>query len=161
VNKEERMTRIEVARKAPRFALSDQHGETMSLDDARGKRIVLSFHPLAWTPVCSRQMQALERNRSVFERNGAVAFGVSVDPVPSKLAWAKKLGITETRLLSDFWPHGGVAQQFGIFREKDGFSERAVIVLDKKRVVRFGKVYPLAELPDLDEVFGALETMED
>jgi len=90
-----------------------------------------------------------------------VAFGVSVDPSPSKLAWAKELGIKETRLLSDFWPHGAVAQAFGIFRAKDGFSERAVIVLDEKRQVRFVKIYPLPELPDLDGVFHALEETED
>lgn len=161
MDKEGRMTKIAMASKAPRFTLNDQHGEAMSLGDEKGKRIVLSFHPLAWTPVCSRQMKALEKNKGVFEKHGAVAFGVSVDPSPSKLAWAKDLGIRETRLLSDFWPHGAVAQQFGIFREKDGFSERAVIVLDEKRVVRFAKVYPLTELPDLDEVFGALETMGD
>ena len=155
------MTRIAVGEKAPRFALNDQHGETMSRDDEKGKRIVLSFHPLAWTPVCSRQMKALEKHWAAFKEHNAVAFGVSVDPSPSKLAWAKELGIKETRLLSDFWPHGAVAQVFGIFREKDGFSERAVIVLDEKRQVLFLKIYPLPELPDLDEVFQALEETED
>ncbi len=154
------MPRITVGEKAPRFALSDQHGETMSLDDEKGKRIVLSFHPLAWTPVCSKQMKALEKHRTTFQQHNALAFGVSVDPSPSKLAWAKELGIKETRLLSDFWPHGAVAQALGIFRQKDGFSERAVIVLDEKRRARFVKVYPLPELPDLDEVFRALEGME-
>ena len=155
------MTKIAVGSKAPRFTLNDQHGETLAQGDEKGKRIVLSFHPLAWTPVCSRQMKALEKRRTAFQQHNAVAFGVSVDPSPSKLAWAKELGIKETRLLSDFWPHGAVAQAFGIFREKDGFSERAVIVLDEERKVRFVKVYPLPELPDLDEVFRALEGMGD
>jgi len=155
------MTKIAVGAKAPRFALNDQHGEALSQGDEKGKRIVLSFHPLAWTPVCSKQMKALEKRRAAFQQHNAVAFGVSVDPSPSKLAWARELGIKETRLLSDFWPHGAVAQAFGIFREKDGFSERAVIVLDEKRKVCFVKVYPLPELPDLDEVLRALEGMGD
>jgi len=153
------MTKIAVGKKAARFTLNDQHGEPVSRDDEKGKRIVLSFHPLAWTPVCSKQMKALEENRSALQEENAVAFGVSVDPSPSKLAWAKELGIRETRLLSDFWPHGAVARLFGIFREEEGFSERAVILLDEERVARFVKVYPLAELPDLDEVLGALRKM--
>jgi peroxiredoxin len=155
------MPTIEVEKKAAPFTLSDQHGEPMSRDDEKGKRIVLSFHPLAWTPVCSKQMKALEENRPLFRKENAVAFGVSVDPSPSKLAWAKDLGVKKTRLLSDFWPHGAVAKRFGIFRAEDGFSERAVILLDEKRRIRFAKVYPMRELPSLGQIFKALKAMGD
>lgn len=87
-----------------------------------------------------------------------MALGISVDTVPSKKAWAKELGIENTRLLSDFWPHGEVAQLYGIFREKDGFSERANIILDEKQQVIFVKVYPIAQLPDIEEIIKVLET---
>ena len=153
------MTQIAVGKKVGRFSLDDQHGEPFSRDDEEGKRIVLSFHPLAWTPLCARQMKALEANRARFLKENAVAFGLSVDASPSKLAWAKELGIQETRLLSDFWPHGGVARLFGIFRDEEGFSERAVIILDEGRVARFVKVYPLDQLPDVDEILSALRMM--
>ena len=150
------MTQIAVGSKVGRFTLSDQHGEPFSRDDEAGKKLILSFHPLAWTPLCARQMKALEASRNRFLKENAVAFGVSVDAPPSKLAWAKELGIRETRLLSDFWPHGAVSRRLGVFRAEDGFSERAVIILDERRRMCFSKVYPLAKLPDLREVFAAL-----
>lgn len=139
---------VKIGDKAKDFTLSDQDGKEVSLSGFRGKRVLLSFHPLAWTSVCAEQMKALEKARSRFEK--PVALGISVDTVPSKKAWAKELGIKNTRLLSDFWPHGEVAALYGIFREKDGFSERANIIVDEKGQVAFVKVYPIAQLPDID-----------
>lgn len=147
---------IEVGKEAPGFVLKDQHGETLSLSEQAGKRVILSFHPLAWTSVCAQQMKELEETAAVFAERNAVAFGVSVDSVPCKEAWAKELQIKRTRLLADFWPHGKVAGNYGIFREKDGFSERAVIILDEQGVVRFAKVYPLREVPDMEEILSRL-----
>lgn len=144
--------------KAKDFSLSDQDGKEVSLPDFKGKRVLLSFHPLAWTSVCADQMKALEENRSRLEKLNTVALGISVDTVPSKKAWAKELGIKNTRLLSDFWPHGEVATLYGLFREKDGFSERANIVIDENRKVIFMKVYPIAQLPDMEEIIKALES---
>jgi len=106
--------------------------------------------------VCAVQMQALEENRGEFARLNAVAFGISVDPVPAKHAWAKELRIKETKLLSDFWPHGAVAESYGIFRSADGYSERAVIILDTDGIVRFSKVYPMSEVPDMGEILEQL-----
>lgn len=82
---------------------------------------------------------------------------MSVDTVPSKKAWAKELGIKNTGLLSDFWPHGEVASSYGIFREKEGFSERANIIVDEKGQVVFVRVYPISELPDIEAIIKALE----
>ena len=76
---------------------------------------------------------------------------------PSKKAWAKELGIKDTKLLSDFWPHGEAARSYGIFREKEGFSERANIIVDEKGQVFFVKVYPISQLPDIEEIIRALE----
>src|SRR4030043_2080267 len=117
---------------APDFVLRDQNGKEFKLADFRGKRVLLSFHPLAWTRVCAEQMQSLEANKDVFESLNTIPVGLSVDSVPTKKAWAKELGITRVQLLADFWPHGYVAKLYGIFREKDGFSERANIVVDEK-----------------------------
>lgn len=144
---------------APDFTLKDQKEQEVSLSNLRGKRVVLSFHPLAWTEVCRIQMQDLEKHKADFERLGAVALGLSVDSVPCKKAWAEAIGVQETPLLADFWPHGGVAQAYGIFREKNGFSERAVFIVDEEGIIRFRKVYPIREVPDIDEIINVLAGM--
>ena len=141
------------------FVLSDQHGEKVNLEDLRGRRVILSFHLLAFTPVCAKQMKALEKNADQFERLNTVALGVSVDSVPTKHAWAKDLQIKGTKLLYDFWPHGAVAESYGIFRTPDGYSERAVIILDEKGIVRFSKVYPISEVPNMGEILKQLRTL--
>ena len=130
---------IEIGKKAPEFVLADQHGEKANLAELQGRKVILSFHPLAFTLVCAKQMVALEENREEFEKYNAVALGISVDSVPAKHAWAKDLGIRKTQLLSDFWPHGAVAEAYGIFRAADGYSERAVIILDEEGMVRWSK----------------------
>lgn len=148
---------VSVGEKEKDFTISDQDGKDITLSDFKGKKVLLSFHPLAWTSVCAAQMKSLEKNKNRFDKLNTVALGISVDTVPSKKAWAKELGIKKTRLLSDFWPHGEVAALYGIFREKDGFSERANIIVDEKGQVAFVKVYPTAQLPDIEEIIKALE----
>lgn len=148
---------VQAGDKAKDFTLKDQDGRDVRLSDFKGRKVLLSFHPLAWTSVCAEQMQSLEENRGRFEKLNAVALGISVDTVPSKKAWAKELGIKNTRLLSDFWPHGEAARMYGIFREREGFSERANIIVDENRKVIFVKVYQISRLPDIEEIIKALE----
>ncbi|HET6491009.1 MAG TPA: redoxin domain-containing protein [Syntrophales bacterium] len=138
------------------FTLKDQNGQDFTLSAFKGKKVLLSFHPLAWTSVCAKQMQALEKNVTVFGKMGAVAVGISVDSVPCKTAWAKSLKVKKTRLLADFWPHGKIAASVGLFR-KEGFSERANILVDEKGKVAWIKVYPIRELPDIREVLATIK----
>lgn len=140
----------------PDFTLKDNRGKDFKLSELKGKRVLLSFHPLAWTKVCAEQMQSLEENKETLASLNTAAVGLSVDSVPSKNAWAKELGIKDTPLLADFWPHGGVARLYGIFREVDGFSERANIILDEGGKVVFVKIYGVHELPDINEIIGVL-----
>ena len=147
---------IEPGQKALSFLLKDNRGKDVRLEDFEGKRVLLSFHPLAWTSVCADQMKALEAGRERFDGLNTVALGFSVDSVPSKNAWAKSLGVEHTQLLSDFWPHGKVAGDYGLFRAADGFSERANIVLDEAHKVFFVKLYEIPQLPDLEEIFQVL-----
>lgn len=142
---------------APDFVLKDQDGKDFRLSALKAKRVLLSFHPLAWTEVCAKQMQALEENRDVFQSLNTVPVGLSVDSVPTKKAWADHLGIKGLRLLSDFWPHGQVAIAYGIFREKNGFSERANIIVDEKGKIAFLKVYEIRQLPDIGEIVGFIK----
>ena len=138
------------------FILKDNRNREFNLSDYRGKKVLLSFHPLAWTPVCAEQMKSLEKNKEKFDELNTVAVGISVDSVPCKNAWAKELKIAETQLLSDFWPHGGVAKAYGMLRE-EGFSERANIILDEEGKVIFIKVYDIPQLPDINEIIDFLE----
>jgi peroxiredoxin len=147
---------IKVGDKAPDFTLMDQHGKAFTLSANPGRKVLLSFHPLAWTSVCAQQMKSLEANRAAFEDRNTVALGVSVDSSFTKKAWAKELGIEHTRLLADFWSHGGLAINLGIFRGDMGTSERANIIIDEQGIVSFIKIYPLPELPDITEVLAAL-----
>jgi peroxiredoxin len=141
------------------FSLRDQDGKQVQLSTLRGKKILLSWHPLAWTGICALQMQSLEKNRRAFAKLGAVALGLSVDTVPSKKAWAASLKIKETRLLSDFWPHGKTAKALGLFRKDDGISQRANIILDETGKVIFVKVYPIKVLPPIEEILAVLKSL--
>jgi len=145
---------------APDFTLEDQNGRRFKLSDFKGKKVLLSFHPLAWTPVCSKQMKSLEDNKERLDAAKTVAVGISVDSVPSKNAWAKDLGIEHTRLLADFWPHGGVSQTYGLFYDKDGFSMRANVIIDENQQVAWVKVYPTPHVPDINEVLRVLQDMQ-
>jgi peroxiredoxin len=150
--------KIKIGEKAKDFALKDQNDKEFKLSQFKGKRVLLSFHPQSWTGVCAKQMKSLEENKAVFDSLKTVAVGLSVDTIPSKLAWAENLGIKNTRLLSDFWLHGEVAKLYGIFRDKSGVSERANIVVDENQKVVFFKVYPIGELPDIKEIINFLKS---
>ena len=152
-------SRPRVGDNAPNFTLEDQNEKLFTLSKLKGKKVLLSFHPAAWTSVCAEQMKSLEKNKKTFDSLGTVAVGVSVDTVPSKKAWADSLGIKKTRLLSDFWPHGKVAKMYGIFIQEYGLSKRANIIVDENQKIAFFKVYRLGQLPDIKEIIKVLKRM--
>ncbi|MHB1151623.1 MAG: redoxin domain-containing protein [Eubacteriales bacterium] len=150
------MKLIEVGALAPDFTLEDTQEQNVRLSDLRGKKVLLSWHPLAWTGVCLDQMRSLEVNLEKFESLNTVPFGLSVDSGASKKAWAAVTSLKNIRLLCDFWPHGKVAQEYGIFIDEFGISERANIIIDENGIVKWVKVYPIAQLPDINEVLQVL-----
>jgi len=145
--------------KAPDFSLYDQNEKEFKLSSCKGKRVLLSFHPLAWTGICSEQMKSLEKHWEDFNKLNTVAVGINVDSIPSKKAWANSLGIKNTRLLSDFWPHGKISDLYHIFIEKQGFSERANIIINEKQEIEFIRIYPIGELPDINEILTFLREL--
>ena len=148
--------RIQKGDMAPDFQLPTAGDRIIKLSDFRGKKnVILSFHPLAWTGICAAQMEDLQKEIRTLNENDTIALGISVDSVPSKLAWAESLGIKDVLMLSDFEPKGAVAKEYGIYREA-GTSERAVFVVDKKGIVKYAKVYPISEKPDLTEVLKVI-----
>ena len=147
---------IKVGEKAPNFTLKDQGGADVTLSDLHGQKVLLSWHPLAWTSVCTDQMRDLERNYKRFEEKGVVVLGMSVDPAPSKSAWAKILLLNNIRILADFFPLGKVAKAYGIFSEEYGASKRANILIDENGIVSWVKKYEIRMLLDVEEVIAHL-----
>jgi peroxiredoxin len=152
--------RCKAGEPGPDFELRSHKGGTVKLSDFRGrKNVVLAFHPLAFTPVCATQMAGYESDRSKFAAADSVVLGISIDPQPAKAAWATSLGSISFDLLSDFHPHGEVAAKHGVFRQKEGFSERAIFVIDKKGTVAWSKVYAIPEQPSNADVLDALRRL--
>jgi peroxiredoxin len=151
---------LQAGDEAPDFELRSHRGGTVRLSDYRGKKnVVLAFHPLAFTPVCATQMSNYESDKPRLEKADAVVFGLSIDPQPSKAAWAKTLGPISFDLLSDFHPHGEVAQKYGVFRRKEGFSERAIFIVGKDGRIKWSKTYDIPQQPDNAELLAALESL--
>ncbi|HEY7499971.1 MAG TPA: peroxiredoxin [Vicinamibacterales bacterium] len=144
---------------APDFELRSHRGGTVKLSDFRGKRrVVIAFHPLAFTPVCAAQMCAYQRDLERFDSLDAAVLGISIDAQPAKAAWAQTLGPIAFDLLSDFYPHGDVARKFGVFRERDGISDRAIFVVDKEGKIAWAKTYDIPEQPKNDELLAVLRS---
>ncbi len=145
---------IKVGDLAPDFNLKDQNGVEFKLSDLKGKKVLLSFHPLAWTGVCETQMKNLDLKFKELGDLNILPLGFSIDSSPCKKAWADFMKLKNLSLVADFWPHGGYAKTLGIFKEDMGFSERANILVNEEGVVDFIKVYPIKEQPDLNEIIN-------
>jgi peroxiredoxin len=152
-----KVIKLKTGKKAPVFTLKNQHGEEISLSSLKGKKVLLSFHPLAWTPVCEVQMKSLEIKKAEFDKLNTVALGISVDGTFCKKEWADFIDIENTHLLSDFWPHGEVAKLYGLFIEKAGISGRANILIDEKGVIQKIWIYEIPQIPDIEEVIKSLK----
>ena len=148
---------LEVGDPAPDFELESHRGGHVRLSDFRGRQnVIVAFHPIAWTPVCSTQMQNYEADRGWLRARDTHVLGLSVDPAASKAAWAETLGGIGFHMLTDFPPRNGVARAWGVAHE-DGFSKRAVFVVDKQGRIAFRKVYDIPALPDNAEVRQVIE----
>jgi len=151
---------VKKGKKIKDFTLVDQNEKEINLAEFEGKKVLLSFHPLAFTSVCAQQMKALDDNYEQFEKLNTVPLGISVDAQPSKTAWAETLELKNLKILADFHPKGKLARRLGVYVKEEGFSGRANILLNEKRRVLWAKVYKLTELPDLDEVISAVKKFD-
>lgn len=150
---------LRVGARAPDFTLRDASGRAVSLADFRGRTVVLVFYPLDWSPACSDQLSLYQSELEEFGRYGAQVIALSVDSLYSHGAWAAVRGLTFP-LLADFNPRGEVARRYGVWRERDGFSERALYIIDGAGVIRYAHVSPqLHHVPDIDELLEALPAL--
>lgn len=140
--------KLKIGDPAPDFELKATNKTNFKLSDAKGKHnVVLNFFPAAFSKVCSQQMPHIQEQKKLFGEDTLV-FGVSVDNTAALEAFAEQTGI-DFPLLSDFWPHGAVAERFGVLYPV-GVAQRAVIGIDKEGIVRYIDVHDPLKVPDLD-----------
>ena len=140
--------KVKVGEPAPDFVLPSVSGKKIALSQFVGKKnVVLSFVPAAFTPVCSQQFPGYNIVKNVFDETDAVLLGITVDNIPTLHAWTRQMGTVWFHVLSDFWPHGAVAKEYGVFRS-DGLTERAVFIIDKEGIIRFIQVSDINKKPD-------------
>ncbi len=145
---------------APDFTLPSLSGKKITLSHFKGqKHVVISFVPAAWTPVCSDQWPGYNIARELFEKNDAILLGITVDNLPTLHAWTRQMGNLWFHVLSDFWPHGTVADQYGVLRS-NGVSERALFIIDKEGIIRFIDVHDINIRPKLETCIKELEKLE-
>jgi len=145
---------------APDFELFNHHRQPVRLSSFRGRRhVVLAFHPLAFTPNCTGQMQDYQREWPRFEASDVHVLGVSSDAGPSKKAWADSLGGLPFDLLSDFHPQGQVASAYGVLGES-GLPERSVFLVDKSGTIRWARRYHMDQHPPIADVLEAVAALE-
>jgi peroxiredoxin (alkyl hydroperoxide reductase subunit C) len=160
LNPVDSVLKVKVGDRAPDFTLPSLTGEKISLSQYRGKKnVVLSFVPAAWTPVCSDQWPGYNIVKDIFEENEAILLGITVDNTPTLHAWTNQMGKLWFPVLSDFWPHGAVAQKYGVLRS-NGVSERALFVIDKKGILRYINVNDINKRPSLEDLVNALEKLQ-
>ena len=144
--------------KAPDFTLHSTPDQTVSLEDFRGRPVILAFYPADWSPVCGDQMALYNEILPEFTRFNAEMIGISVDGIWCHLAFAhdRKLRFP---LLTDFEPKGDIARQYGVYRDREGTSERALFVIDGQGVIRWSYVSPIGVNPGADGILRALEAL--
>jgi peroxiredoxin len=140
---------LQVGAPAPDFTLLDQNKRAVSLSDFRGrKNVVLVFYPWAFTRVCGNELYAIRDDLDSVQNDDVQILTVSVDSVYSHRTWADREGF-EFPLLSDFWPHGEVAQLYGVFDAESGAALRGTFIIDREGIVRWSVVNEIPDARDL------------
>jgi peroxiredoxin len=149
---------LEPGTPAPNFTLPSGPGESMSLRNLRGRPVILAFYPADWSPVCGDQVVLYNEILPIFEEYNAQLLGISVDGVWCHRAFAQARNL-RFPLLSDFEPKGAVARTYGVYREMDGTTERALFVIDAEGIIRWSYVSPIDTNPGADGILAALEAL--
>jgi peroxiredoxin len=147
---------IEPGSAAPDFALPDQDGHIVKLEDLRGQTSVLVFYPLDWSPVCTDQLNVYQEVLADLEAEGTRLYGVSVDSAFSHKAFQQHLGLSFP-LLADFHPKGEVSRAYGVFIEERGHDHRALVMIGPDLTVKWTHMSPSPlEIPGANLIFDAL-----
>jgi peroxiredoxin len=150
---------ISVGSPAPEFALRDQTQKEVKLSDFKGKKVVIVFYPLDWSPVCTNEHACFVQDLKKFESLDAQILGVSVDSAWSHKAFAEKMHISYP-LLADFQPRGAVGDKFGVYMADKGITGRAIAIVDRDGKIGWFKNYDIPVVPDVKEVAEALASVK-
>ena len=145
---------------APDFTLHSTPDQSVSLNQFRGNPTVLAFYPADFSPVCGDQMTLYNQVLPEFQRFNAELLGISVDGIWSHLAFSKDRNL-HFPLVSDFEPKGAVAKRYGVYRQQDGFTERALFVLDSNGIIRWSYVSQIGVNPGAEGILKALESLSE
>jgi mycoredoxin-dependent peroxiredoxin len=139
---------LPVGSTAPDFTLHDQNRQPVTLSDFRGaKDVLLVFFPLAFTGICQGELDEVRDHLPDFENDGRAVLAISVGPAPTHKVWATQSGFLFP-VLADFWPHGAVAQAYGVFNDDAGVANRGTFVVDRSGIVRFAEMKQPGEARD-------------
>lgn len=145
---------------APDFELFNQFGERVQLSEFRGKKsVALVFFPLAFSGICSGELCELRDNLSMFAANEVEVLGISVDSRHALRAWGEQERYTFD-LLADFWPHGAVAKEYGVFLEEKGFANRATFLIDPEGIIRASFITAPGEPRSLEAYRAAIGELQ-
>ncbi|MDU1904759.1 MAG: redoxin domain-containing protein [Dysgonomonas sp.] len=149
---------LENGTKAPEFRLNCTPDQEISLNELKGKNVVLVFYPADWSPVCSDEMSLFAASEKLFEKHNAQILGVSVDSKWSHMAFSqdRKLNFP---LLADFEPKGAISQKYEVYDEEKGHSKRGIYLIDAEGIVRWSYLSPEGINPGVDGVLDALEKL--
>jgi mycoredoxin-dependent peroxiredoxin len=150
---------VDVGEQAPDFELRNQHGQDVALSKYRGaKNVVAAFYPFAFSGVCTGEMRAIRDRLPTFQNDGVQLLAISCDPLYALRVFADQEGL-DFPLLSDFWPHGEVAESYGVFDAERGCAGRASFVIDRDGVVRWSVHNALPDarsLAEYERVLGSI-----
>jgi peroxiredoxin len=149
---------LEAGKTAPGFMLPSTPDQKLSLEDFRGRPVILAFYPADWSPVCGDQLALYNEVLPEFKRHGAELLGISVDGPWCHSAYREHRNL-HFSLLSDFEPKGEVAKEYGVYRRGDGTAERALFVIDREGQISWSYVSPIAVNPGADGILTALENL--
>ena len=150
---------VNVGEQAPDFTLRDQNNEEVTLSSFRGEKAVLIvFYPLAFTGICTGELHRVRDEIDTFQNDDVQILTISVDSAYSHKIFSEREGF-QFPLLSDFWPHGAVAQAYGVFNDKAGMALRGTFLIDKQGVIRFAEANQPGEPRDQDQWKRALKAL--
>lgn len=150
---------VEIGQPAPDFELRDHTGQVRRLSDYKGsKNVVLMFYPLAFSGICTAELCAIRDELPTFDNDDTVTLAVSVDSPYVLRAFAEQQNFSFP-LLSDFWPHGGIAQRYGVFSDERGIALRGTFIIDKQGIVRYAVVNQPSQARDQEEYRKALAAL--
>lgn len=135
-------------------------GEMLKLSDLKGKNVVLAFYPADWSAVCGDQLALYNELIPMFDKLDAELIGISVDSAFCHQAFRENRNY-KVKLLADFEPKGEVARKYGVYREHDGFTERALFVIDAEGLIRWSYLSPMDVNPGANHILEALKEIKE